>query len=77
MAMLLVANLLAAVVMLGLSIHRATGAGCAAEFYPATIPTMAQAAVAGVAALVGLVASRLRLACLVISDAALGLLGLP
>jgi hypothetical protein len=77
MAILLVINLLASVVMFGLSIHRATGEGCAAHFYPATIPTMVQAGLGAIAAIVGLGVSRLRFLCLAVSSAALGLLGFP
>lgn len=75
MAVLLVINLLASTVMLLLSINRATGG--AADFYPATIPTIVQAGLAALVAMVGLGAWRRRLLCLVISSAALGLLGLP
>lgn len=77
MTMLLAVNLVAAVVMLGLSIHRATGSGCALHFYPATIPTMVQAGLAAAVALVGVLRSSRRFACLVTSSVALGLLGLP
>jgi len=77
MGILLVINLLASVVMFGLSIDRATGEGCAAHFYPATIPTMVQAGLGAIAAIVGLVVSRLRFLCLAVSSAALGLLGFP
>lgn len=74
---LLIVNLLASGVMLALSVHRATGFGCAAHFYPATIPTMLQSALAVAIAAAGLRASRRQFMCLLISSAALGLLGFP
>jgi len=77
MAGLLLINFIVSVVMLALSVHRATGEGCAMEFYPATIPTMVQAGLAVAAALMGLLSRRARFACLIASSALLGLLCIP
>jgi|WetSurMetagenome_2_1015567.scaffolds.fasta_scaffold96934_2 hypothetical protein len=63
--------------MFFLILHRATGQGCAAHFYPATIPAIVQPAAAAVVALAGLVLSRWRFRLLVASSAGLGLLGVP
>lgn len=71
----LLINLVACVVMLGVSCHRAVEG--ALQFYPATIPTLVQAGLGGLIALAGLTFVRKRFVCLFISSAALGLLGLP
>jgi len=73
----LAVNLVVSAVMFLLALHRATGEGCAAQFYPATNPTMVQAVFAAFAAGAGLVVRRVRFACLIVSGAALGTLGVP
>jgi hypothetical protein len=68
----LLVNLVVSVVMFLLVWDRATGE----RFYPATIPTIVQAALAALAAAAGLAVRRVRFACLIVSGAALGALGI-
>jgi hypothetical protein len=75
--MVLIINLLASAVMLGISFHCAPRSGYGAHFYPASIPTMVQAGLGCVVALAGLVSSRRRHACLVVSSVCLAGLGVP